>query len=198
MLVGGLDLDHAVGVVAGLVREGAGADVGLLRPRREVGDLADEVADLGQVRELLVGDDVDAQLELERGDDAEHVGVAAALAVAVDAGLHLRDAVLHRGQAVRDGDVGVVVAVDAERHVGEGALHDLDRLQELRRQRAAVRVAEHEAVDAVVHGGAQAGERVILVGEEAVEEVLGVEEHAACPCALRKRTESPSIARFSS
>ena len=50
VLVGALDLDHAVGVVAGLVGEGAGADVGLLRPGRHVRDLADEVRDLGQAR----------------------------------------------------------------------------------------------------------------------------------------------------
>ena len=176
MLVGAFDLDDAIGVVAGLVSEGAVADVGLLRPRGEVGDFADEVADVGEAGELVVRDDVAALLELEAGDDAEHVGVAAALAVAVDAGLDLADAVLEGGEAVGDGDIGVVVAVDAERCAGEGALYAFDGLEELRRQGAAVGVAEHETIDAVVDGGSQAGEGIVGVRREAVEEVLGVEE----------------------
>ena len=74
-------------------------------------------------------DDVDAQLQLEVGDDAEHVGVAAHVAVAVGRALHLRRACLDRGEAARDGDVGVVVGVDADLALdfADDGAHDLDR-----------------------------------------------------------------------
>ena len=62
VLVGGFDLDDAVRVVTGLVGEGAGADIGLLRPGRHVRDLADEVRDIGQTRELARRHDRPARL----------------------------------------------------------------------------------------------------------------------------------------
>ena len=58
-------------------------------------------------------------LELEVGNDADQVGVAAALAVAVDGALHLRAAVAHCLQRVGDAGFAVVVRVNAEVDVGE-------------------------------------------------------------------------------
>jgi hypothetical protein len=66
---------------------------------------------LGETRELLVADDVQAHLELERRDDADEVGVAAALAVAVDGALDLTGAGLDGDQAAGDGALAVVVDV---------------------------------------------------------------------------------------
>ena len=51
---------------------------------------------------------------------------ATALAVAVDATLHLPDACLDGGEGVGDGETDVVVAVDAESHVGDALLDGLD------------------------------------------------------------------------
>ena len=158
--------------------EGAGADVRLVGVGHEVHHLVDVVRDLGEPGELLVGDHVDAHLQLEVGDNAHQIGVAALIAVAVDAALHLRRALLQGGQAVGDGQVGVVVGVDAQRdrHRLSGSAHGL---HQLRRDRAAVRVAEDDAVDAGGGGRLQALERIVRVREVAVEVVLGVEEDGA-------------------
>ena len=83
-----------------------------------------------------------------------------------------------RGQRVGHGAAGVVVAVDAERDARQRFAHDRERRADLRRQRAAVGVAQHDPLGARVGGRAQAVERVARVEREAVEEVLGVEQHA--------------------
>ena len=56
--------------------------------------------------------------------------------------------------------------------------HRRDDRRDLGRQRAAVRVAQHDALGARVGGGAHAVERVRRVDVPAVEEVLGVEQRA--------------------
>ena len=61
---------------------------------------------------------------------------------------------------------------------GSASRDDREGRADLRRQRAAVGVAQHDALGARVGGGAQAVERVAGVEGEAVEEVLGVEQHA--------------------
>ena len=134
-------------VHAALVRERARAHVGLVRVGREVRGLGDEVADLGEQLELVARDAVVAHLEHERRDDADEVGVAGALAVAVHGALHVRAAGLDGDERVRDRAAGVVVRVDAERHV-ERERHLAHDAQHLVRQRAAVGVAQHDRVGA--------------------------------------------------
>ena len=176
VLVGALVLHDAGDVVAGLVGEGALADEGGLGVRHEVGELVDVVGDLGEARELVVLDDVDAHLELEVGGDGEEVGVAAALAVAVYATLHLPDARLDGGEAVGDGEADVVVAVDAETRIGDAVLDGLDSAEEVGGGHATVGVTEDEGLGAGAGGGGEALEGVVGVAGEAVEEVLGIEE----------------------
>ena len=167
-------------VHAALVREGRVADVGLRRPRRAVGQLRDETGDVAQLAEVRLGDAVEPHLEDQARDDRHEVGVAAALAEAVERPLHLADALGDRGQRVRHRALGVVVHVDPERrpHV---LLHGLQNRHQLGRQCAAVRVAQHEPLGARVLRGLQRGQRVLAVGAEAVEEVLGVEQHLVHP-----------------
>ena len=57
--------------------EGAGANEGLRGGRRHVGGFGDETSRVGQAPKLLVGDAIDALLELEVGGDGQQVGVAA-------------------------------------------------------------------------------------------------------------------------
>ena len=159
----------------GLVREGGRTDVGLSGAPWHVGQLADVVRDLRQHLHLCVADDVDSHLELEVGADAEHVGVAAHIAVAVRRALYLRCARLHGHQRVGDRHVGAVVCVypHLARHLGHDQPHDL---ADLRRHRAPIRVAERDAICAGFGGRLQALQRVGFVGGESVEKVLGVEE----------------------
>jgi hypothetical protein len=80
----------------------------------EVQQLVDEVGGRGQARELLGGQQLVAELELQRGDDRDEVRVARALADAVHRALHLRRALGDGGQRVRHAALEVVVAVDAD------------------------------------------------------------------------------------
>ena len=77
-------------------------------------------------RSRPAGQHLAAHLGLESGDDAEQVGVAAPLAVAVGGALDVGDARLDRGQRVGDRAGGVVVAVDAEPGTAGGE-HAADR-----------------------------------------------------------------------
>ena len=153
----GVGLDPG-GVQAGLVREGVLADVGLGRVRRAVEQLVDEVGGLGQAREPLRREHLDAHLQLQVGDDRDEVGVPGALADAVDRPLHLGRARFERGQRVRDRTAGVVVAVDPQRRPRQRFAHDRERGADLGRQRAAVGVAQDEPLRPGV-GAPPAGSR---------------------------------------
>src|ERR1700722_3059667 len=101
MLVGRGILHDRGGVDAGLGRERAFADIGQMPVRRPVEDFIERVGDVGQVRELVVADaDLEALgitgLELEIADQRNDVGVAAALAEAVEGTLNLARAGAHR------------------------------------------------------------------------------------------------------
>ena len=174
---------------AALVGERRAPDVRLVVVRRDVRDLGDgprqlrEGAQLAAARrqQLVLG------LEREAGEDADHVRVAAALAVAVDRRLDVANARLHGGEGVRDRELGVVVGVDAQREA-------VRRLRRRRRapprvsarivssspgERAAVGVAQDERPRAAVARGPKRRERVVAVGLVAVEEVLGVVDELA-------------------
>ncbi len=119
-----------------------------------------------------------AKLQAEIGDDADQVGIAAALADAVDRPLDLRRATSHCGECVGDGDVAIVVAVDAQLGA-ESAAHSLDALGDLLGQRAAVGVAEDDDRGAGILGGVERLQGVLRVVLVAVEEVFGVVEDLA-------------------
>src|SRR5437870_6996003 len=140
---------------------------------------------MGELRELLQlrgRHAVIPVLQLQHRDHRHQVRVPAALAEAVDRALHLHAAVRDALDRVRDRQLAVVVAVDAERgrDRGAGRVHaGPDR----GRQRAAARVAQADEGRARVGRGAHARERVVAVGRETVEEVLGVEDDLVGPLA---------------
>src|ERR1019366_7403320 len=113
------------------------------------------------------------EFELEVGDDAGQVGVAAALAVAVHAALNEGSPGLDSGQGVGNGEIGMVVDVDADDTI-ETAADFGDDLDEPRGDGATVGIAEAENISAGGMGGLQGAEGVIGVGDVAVEEMLGV------------------------
>ena len=90
---------------------------GRLRVDGPVEHLGDVVADGGEPLEPAVGEALVAELELQVGDDRREVGVARALAEAVQRALHVTGAGAHRGHRVGDRAAGVVVAVDADHDV---------------------------------------------------------------------------------
>ena len=113
-------------------------------------------------------------LQFQVGDDRAQVGVAAALAVAVHAALHVRGALFDGGERVGHRQVGIVMRVDADDAV--------EPLAALRRRsprsppvmRAAVGVAQAKHVGARVLRGFQRAQREVRIRLVAVEEVLGV------------------------
>ena len=162
-------------VQAGLVRERRDADVRLPRSRRHVGHLGDRVRDPGGLAEQPGRQHLPVQLELQVGDDVDEVGVAGALAVPVDAALHVRRAGVDRSEGVGDRAAGVVVAVDADPDAGR-LHHVVDDVGDPAGQHAAVGVAQGDDIGPGVVRRPQHLERVGAVEPVAVEEVLGVEE----------------------
>src|SRR5947208_5867004 len=182
VLVGGRVLLHRGHVEPALVSEGALSDEGLALVGLQVGQLVDQVGDLGELLQLRGRDAVLPVLQLQHRDHRHQVRVPTALAEAVDRALHLHAAVRDALHRVRDRQLAVVVAVDAERgwHRAPGRVHaGADR----GRQRAAARVAETDERRARVRGRPHARERVVVVGRETVEEVLGVEDDLVGPLA---------------
>ena len=85
----------------------------------------------------------------------------------------------NRGQSVRDRASSVVVGVDRDGDVVAEVADDLaDDLLDLERQRAAVRVTQHEGRGTVDCRRLEHAQRELGVALVAVEEVLGVEHHA--------------------
>ena len=158
------------------MRERRGADVRLARGRRHVGDLRDGVGDPGRVAEPAGGEHLPTELDLEVGDDGEQVGVAGALAVAVDRALHVGGAGVDGREGVGHRTAGVVVAVDADADA-RGLDHVVHDVRHPGRQHAAVGVAQGDDRGARVVRRAQHLEGVVAVEPVPVEEVLGVEEH---------------------
>ena len=154
------------------------ADVRVGGVRRQVDELGHVAAHRGEPLEAALREALHPELQLEVGDAGHEVGVAGALAVAVDRALELGGPAEHRGDGVGDRAPAVVLGVDADLLVGaEVVRHLADDPLHLVGQRAAVGVAEHEAVGAVGGGRLEHAEGVLGVGLVAVEEVLGVEEH---------------------
>ncbi len=160
------------------------ADIRRLPVRRAVHQLVEAAR---RFREALQGFRRHARLEAvrvgrlqqQRRDQRRHIGVAAALADAVERALNLAHAGAHRGQRVGDRLPRIVVRVDAEVVAGD-FLRDLaDDLLDFFRQRAAVGVAEHDPARARVIGRPRAGQRVFRVRLVAVEEMLAVEQNLA-------------------
>ncbi len=118
-------------------------------------------------------------LQRQRADERDEVGVAAALAEAVERALDLARAGLDRGKRVRDRAAAIVMGVDAELVARDGIRHVADDALDLVRQRAAIGVAQDDPARAGLVRRAGAGERVGPIGLVAVEEMLAIDDDLA-------------------
>ncbi len=117
-----------------------------------------------------------SRLQRQRRHDRDQIGVAAALAEAVQRALDLAHAGLDGGERIGHRLAGVVMGMDAEmvaRYAGRDDL--VDDGANLRRLRAAIGVAQHHPARAGVVGRPGAGQRIVGIGLEAVEEMLAVD-----------------------
>src|SRR6266567_8123447 len=97
---------------AGLVREGVGANDGLVRRRAECDDLAEHLAGGIELFELDTGvDTVTVRAHVEGGGDLFKSGVAGAFTNAVDGAFHLACTGGDRGERVGRGKAEIVVAM---------------------------------------------------------------------------------------
>ncbi len=184
VLVGAGVFGQSGGVNARLGREGRGADVRRVPIGRPVQQFVEGVRNLGDPAQGLLGDaDLESlgEIGLERqgGDQRDEIGVAAALAEAVQGSLDLPDAGPHRRERIGHRVASVVVRVNAEMVAGDGARDFGDDALDLVGKRAAVGVAKHHPSRARPVGGAGAVERVARIGLVAVEEMLAVDHRLA-------------------
>ena len=100
-----------------------------------------------------------SRLQLQRRDDRDEIGVAAALAEAVERALDLARAGAHGGERIGHRLLGVVMGMDADMIAGDLLDHLADDRLDLVRQRAAIGVAQHHPARAGVIGGLGAGQR---------------------------------------
>ncbi len=185
MLVAALDLGHGRAVDTTLVGEGRAAHEGLVVERSDVGDLGHRARQRGQRADVAAPDGCQLVVGLERevGHDADHVGVAAALAVPVDGGLYVTGAGSHRRHRVGHCQLGIVVGVDAPGDIGrigvgpERVTRVLEDGHQLVGERAAVGIAEDDVTGTGRACRAQAVERVLAIGPVSVEVVLRVVDH---------------------
>ena len=175
-LVGVARLQHAILMDPGGVREGVGADDGLVCLHVHTGDAAYEVA---RPRELL-RDDAGVRVELvavhlDGHDDLFEGGVAGALAKAVYRALDLRCTVLYARERQRRRHAEVVVGVYADGHVLDAAhvvREALDSRTEVVRQLVSRRVGNVHDGGTGVYGRLYHALQELLVR---AARVLGVE-----------------------
>ena len=178
MLVGERIPEHRADVDAALVGERALSDERRAVGEAQVRHVGDVVGETSQLRDVLPADDCVPQLEFEVANRRDQIAVSASLPVTVHRALHVRHAKLYGGDGVGDGQLGVVVGMDAD-HAAKMLAHVRHDLGQARRQRAAVGVAEHEAVRAGVKSSLERAEGKVPARLVAVEEVLGIVDHLA-------------------
>ena len=113
-----------------------------------------------QCLQVLAADGGVAELQFQIGDDRDQIGVAAALAIAVHAALHVRAAGFDGGDGIGHRHIAIVVGMDADDAVE--ALADFrDDFHDAMRQVAAVGVAQAQHIGARLFGGFQRAQREI-------------------------------------
>ncbi len=163
--------------------EGAPPDEGAAVQRDHVGGLVDEARERLQLLQVTGREAGTPQLELQNGDDARQIGIAAALPVAVDRAVHHDGSGPHPRDAVRHGQPAVVVGVDAEPDAAEPGAHLFDGGLDLVRQPPPVGVAEDDHVRTPGGGRGEGLQGVVAVPGQPVEEVLRIVDHLAAVAA---------------
>ena len=184
VLVGGRLLHDRGSVDAGLGSKRTFADIRRVAVRRAIEQFVERMRHPRQAAKRLVryADFEFAgifALELQRRNNGNEIGVAAALAEPVKRALDLPRAGAYRGKRVRHRLLGVVMGVDADMVAGDFGANLADDALDFVRQRAAIGVAQHHPARAFVIGRFGAGERVGGLALVAVEEMLAVEQHFA-------------------
>ena len=128
-----------------------------------------------QIFEILLRDTLIVGFYLQIGDYRSQARVSAPLAEADKRALYLLRARSDRHECARARHVRIVVGVDSYICTRKGFYDLAGDFFNIIGERAAVRVAERQAVRAATQSRAQAFERVAVIVRHTVKEVLGVE-----------------------
>ena len=128
-----------------------------------------------QIFEILLRDTLVIGLYLQVRDYRSQTRVSASLAEADKCALYLLRARSDRHECARARHVRIVVGVDSYICTREGFYDIAGDFFNIIRERAAVCIAERQAVRAAAQSRAQAFERVAVIVRHTVKEVLGVE-----------------------
>ena len=128
-----------------------------------------------QIFQILLRDTLIVGFYLQIGDYRSQTRVSASLAEADKCALHLLRARSDRHERARARHVRIVVGVDSYICTLKGFYDLAGDFFNIIGERAAVRVAERQAVRAAAQSRAQAFERVAVIVRHTVEEMLGIE-----------------------
>ena len=128
-----------------------------------------------QIFEILLRDALVIGLYLQVRDYRSELRISAALAEADKCALHLLRARSDRHECARARHVRIVVGVDSYICTWKGFYDLAGDFFNIIGERAAVRVAERQAVRAAAQSRAQAFERVAVIVRHTVKEMLGIE-----------------------
>ena len=177
VLVQGGVLHDGAHMHAPLVGEGGVPHKGLPPEGGQVGHFRNEGGGGFEARQGGVTEAGKAlHLQLKVGNDGAQVGVSAAFPDAVHGALHLDGPAVHGGQAVGDGQLAVIVGVDAQGGMRKAFPDRPDDGTDFLRHGASVGIAQDQAVRAVLMGGAEHGQGVFRVPLEAVKKVFRVKK----------------------
>ncbi|MMZ60517.1 hypothetical protein D1872_226160 [compost metagenome] len=162
---------------AALVGEGRRPHIRLVDRHVNIGDFADVTRRIGQLLQLVLLQNLVAQLELEVGNDGAQIGVAAALAVTVHRSLDLFRAGPYRAKRIGHRQLAIVMGVNAQTGVCHASCQHADDVMHFMRHRSAVRVAHDEPIGPGCFRFGHDGKGVFGVVLVAVKEMLGVENN---------------------
>ena len=176
LVQGGILHDRAY-VHAALVGEGGVPHEGLPPEGGQVGHFRNKGGGGFEPRQGGVAEAGKAfHFHLEVGNDGAQVGVSAAFPDAVHGALHLDGPAVHSGQAVGDGQLAVIVGVDAQGGMRKAFPDRPDDGTDFLRHGASVGIAQDQAVRSVLMGGAKDGQGVFRVPLETVKKVFRVKK----------------------
>ncbi len=115
-------------------------------------------------------------LQRKGRDQRNKIGIAAALADAVERPLHVAHARIDGSKRNGNRLFRIVMSVDAKALAGNHSRHGSDDFGHLRWLRAAIRIAKNDPARACRIGGLCAGKRIFGIGLVSIEEMLAIDQ----------------------
>ena len=115
-------------------------------------------------------------LQHQRRDDRYQIGVAAALADAIQRALHMANAGIDGCERIGNRLFRIIVCVNAEMVARDMLRHRPNDFRHFRWLRAAIGVAKNDPASAGAVGRLSTGKRIFRIGLVAIEEMLAIDD----------------------